>query len=81
MKVKYIGESFGVLGLRDGKTYECLGVEFGLLRVVDESEEDDGVLYSARNPRPLDCSSPGGKFEIVEDDEQGTLRKAIFREV
>lgn len=81
MKVKYVGESFGVLGLRDGKTYECLGEEYGLLRVIDESEEDDGVLYSATNPRPLVGPEPGGRFEIVEDDEQGTLRKAIFREV
>ena len=78
MKVKYIGKSFNMpVGLRDKTIYECLGVEYGLLRVIDESEEEDGVLYSATNPRPLDGSSPGGKWEIVEDDEQGTLGKAI----
>ena len=77
MKVRYKGESFGVLGLRNNKIYECLSVEYGLLRVIDESEEDDGILYSAINPRPLDASSPGGKWEIVEDDERGTLKKAI----
>lgn len=78
MKVKYLGENFGVLGLRNNKVYICLGVEYGLLRIIDEGEEYDGVLYSAINPRPLDNSSPGGHWEIVEDDEKGTLRKAIY---
>ena len=36
-----------------------------LIRVVDDSEED--YLYSIYNPRPLDESSQGGKWEIVED--------------
>ena len=52
MKVKYIGESFGVDSLTDGCVYECVGVEgdFGFLRIVDDSGED--YLYSATNPRP-----------------------------
>ena len=79
MKVRYKGENFGVLGLRENKIYECLSLEYGLLRVIDESEDEDGVLYSAVNPCPLDGSSPGGKWEIVEDDQQGTLKKAINR--
>lgn len=73
MKLKYIGESFGVDSLTDGKTYECLGFESGMLRVIDDSEED--YLYSVTNPRPLDGSSKGGKWEIVEDDENDTLKK------
>jgi hypothetical protein len=92
MKVKYVGESFGVGGLTNGKTYECKSVEetdiFGAaLRIVDDELElqdytdvldwDPGYLYSATNPAPLDRSSPGGKWEIVEDDENGTLAKAI----
>ncbi len=78
MKVKYIGKSFNApVGLRDKTIYECLGVEYGFLRVIDESEDEDGVLYSAINPRPLDGSSPGGRWEIIEDDEQGTLDKEI----
>lgn len=76
MKVRYKGVPFGALGLRDNTVYECLGVEYGLLRIIDESEED--YLYSAINPRPLDGSSQGGKWEIVEDDEKGTLREAIY---
>lgn len=79
MKVKYIGESFGVDSLTDGCVYECVGVEgdFGFLRTVDDRGED--YLYSATNPRPLDHSCGGGKWEIVEDDPIGTLQKAIGR--
>lgn len=73
MKIRYVGESFGVDGLTDGKVYECLGPESGMLRVVDDSEED--YLYSIVNPRSTDGSSAGGKWEIVEDDEKGTLTK------
>lgn len=82
MKVKYVGEDFNIpVGLRNGKAYECIGVEYGLLRVLDEDEEEpNGVLYSAQNPRPLDNSSVGGVWEIVEDDEQNTLKKAIYGE-
>ena len=43
MKVKYKGDSFGILGLRNNKVYECLGLAYGLLRIIDESEEEDGV--------------------------------------
>ena len=71
MKVKYVGESFGAVSLTDGKIYECIGFDSGMLRIIDDSEED--YLYSVVNPRPLDGSSKGGKWEIVEDDENGTL--------
>ena len=66
MKVKYIGESFGVDSLTDGRVYECVGVEgdFGFLRIVDDSGED--YLYSMTNPAPLDGSSPGGWWEVIE---------------
>lgn len=73
MKLKYVGESFGVDSLTDGKIYDCVGVENGMLRIVDDSEED--YLYSVVNPRPLDGSSMGGKWEIVEDDKENTLTK------
>lgn len=74
-KVKYIGESFGIDSLTDGKTYDVIEVlSDGLLRVIDDSEED--YLYSVTNPAPLDASSKGGKWEIVEDIK-GTLSKII----
>ena len=78
MKVQYIGESFGAVSLTSNKIYECLGVEVdgNALRIVDDSEED--YLYGITNPSPLDGSSPGGKWKIIEDDEQGTLKNAFL---
>lgn len=77
MKVKYIGSTFGALSLTNGVEYECMGVECdGLaLRIIDDSGED--YLYSSTNPAPLDGSAPGGRWEIVEDDAEGTLRTII----
>ena len=66
MKVRYVGVSFGADSLTDGKIYD----------VVDDSGED--YLYSPQHPRPAAVPDhPGGRWEIVEDDENGTLRKAI----
>ena len=77
MKVKYIGQSFGVDSLTNGMIYECETDAFsGGLRVIDDSGED--YLYSPINPRPLDGSSSGGKWEIVEDDAKGSLAKMIY---
>ena len=64
MKLRYIGESFGVDSLTNGKIYEATE-ENGMYRVIDDSEED--YLYSKENPAPLDGSSPGGRWEIVEE--------------
>lgn len=64
MKLKYIGESFGAFSLTDGKTYEATEEKYGY-RVIDDSGED--YLYSKTNPAPLDMSSKGGKWEIVEE--------------
>lgn len=77
LKVRYVGESFGVAGLTDGKVYECLGVEMDgvALRIIDDGEED--YLYSASNPAPLNCNSSGGRWEIVEDDDKGTLKAVL----
>ena len=79
MRVCYIGKSFGTDGLTNGKEYEVTEYleEFDLLRVIDDSEED--YLYSPKDPRPIAVKEhPGGHFEIVEDDAQGTLQKAIY---
>jgi len=72
MKLRYVGQSFGVDGLTDGKIYQCLGIENGLLRIVDDSDED--YLYSII-PGPMWDSSIQGQWEIVEDDEERTLAK------
>lgn len=80
MKVKYIGKSFGVDGLFDGGVYEVLEVDelTGALRIIDESGEKCGYLYNPLDPKPCFGKSVGGRFEIVEDDESGTLKKAIY---
>jgi hypothetical protein len=65
-KLRYIGESFGAVSLTDGKTYDVIEVlTDDLVRIVDDSEED--YLYSMKNPAPLDGSSKGGKWELIED--------------
>ena len=66
MKLRYIGESFGVDGLTNGKIYDAIK-EDGFYRVIDDSGED--YLYSITNPAPLDGSSPGGRWEKIEEDE------------
>lgn len=79
MRVRYIGKSFGVDSLTDGHEYEVLSYDedSGALRIIDDSGED--YLYNPHNPRPIASPNhPGGKFEIVEDDALGTLRKAIY---
>lgn len=77
MKVRYKGPTFGggVLGLTNGKVYECTGVECDLLRIIDD--EGEGYLYSASAPAPLNGKTPPGKWEIVEDDENGTLARLL----
>lgn len=89
MKVRYIGETFGggYCGLTNGKVYECLGTEFGCLRLIDDegksywekaAGEQEGYLYDAKAPQPMDGETQPGHFEIVEDDADGTLQRAIY---
>lgn len=79
MKVKYVGKDIGIDGLFNGHVYEVLCVDplTGALRVVDESGED--YLYNPVHPRPIaNPNHPGGRFLIIEDDEQNSLHKAIY---
>lgn len=75
MKVKYVGESFGVDGLTNEEIYECLGEDNGMLRIINDSGED--YLYSISNPRPRDGSSKGGHWEIIEDDKNRALKEIM----
>ena len=63
-KIKYVGESFGVDELTNGKVYCAIDDGEDMYRVVDDSDED--YLYDKINPRPTDDSSKGGKWEVVE---------------
>lgn len=75
MKVRYIGKEFGVEGLTNGKIYECVGIEDGMLRVIDDSGED--YLYSAIRPSSLENTELFGRWEIIEDNEKEDLKKII----
>lgn len=78
MKVKYVGKSYGVDSMTDGKVYEVLNVDeiTGGLRIVDDSGED--YLYHPKSPKPNGAKEAYGRFEIVEDDGNESLRKAIY---
>lgn len=75
MKVRYVGISFGVEGLTNGKIYECIGIEDGMLRIIDDSDED--YLYSAIKPSSLENIELCGKWEIIEDNKNKDLEKVI----
>ncbi len=64
MKLRYVGESFGVDELTDGKIYEATDFDEDYYSVIDDSGE--AYLYAKINPAPLDESGPGGRWEIVE---------------
>lgn len=86
MKVRYIGPSKGAFSLTDGKIYECLGVEDGFFRIIDdegysywdkEENEMEGYLYAPVGTIVLEDGSRVGRFEVMQDDENHTLQKAI----
>ena len=78
MKVRYVGKSYGVDSMTDGKIYEVLEIDelVGALRIVDDSDED--YLYHPKCPKPNGAKGAYGRFEIVEDDSKGSLKKAIY---
>ena len=77
MRVRYIGPDIGVDGLIDGRIYNVICVDelTGYLSIIDESGED--YLYHPKCPQAIAGEYKGGRFEIVEDDDNSTLYKAI----
>ena len=77
-KVRYIGPNIGIDGLFDNKVYKVVGIdgESGALRIIDESGDD--YLYSPTKPKLLSEAYKGGKFVIVEDDINQSLKNAIL---
>ena len=41
-KVKYVGKSFGVESLTNGKIYDVLAIDLPFIRIIDDSGEDSG---------------------------------------
>lgn len=78
MKVKYIGESFGIEGLTNGRIYDVIAIEDNMLRIIDDSGED--YLYSITTPCSLEDNSKCGKWEIVEDNDNKDLEKLLYKE-
>lgn len=78
MKVRYVGPQLYTIGLDDGEIYEVLEIHelTGALLIADR-DEPEGCLYDPRKPADNE-GYKGGHFEIVEDDEKGSLRKAIY---
>lgn len=62
--LKYIGETFGIDELTNGKKYYAISDSEFMYRVIDDSGDD--YLYSKENPAPADESSKGGKWEVLE---------------
>ena len=62
MKIKNLGDSFE--DITDGKIYEATEENADYYLVIVDSGED--YLYTKENPAPLDGSSPGGRWEIIE---------------
>ena len=64
-KLRYIGKSFGVDGLTNNQVYDCVGVDSGMLRIVDDCVED--YLYPTARPKSAyDHEYEGGRWEVVE---------------
>lgn len=74
MKVRYIGPNQGSDTFTNNKVYPVLGVKTPWIKIIDDSDED--YVYLINEPRLLD-SKVYGKFEIIKDDENGTLKKAF----
>lgn len=64
-RLKYVGKTFGAFGLTNGRIYDCVGVDNGMIRIVDDEGED--YLYPTKKPKAADDNEyEGGKWEIVE---------------
>jgi hypothetical protein len=50
-KLRYIGRDFPI-SLTNGKVYYYIGVDNGMIRIVDHEEED--YLYPTSNPKHAD---------------------------
>lgn len=73
-RVKYVGKTFGVDSLTNDKIYNVVYDKNRTIKIVDDSNED--YYYDLINPSPIDGSSDGGKFYIIED-LNGILSKII----
>lgn len=67
MRLKYIGDDKDQ-DVTDGVTYIATVCDPYYYFVFDDS--GDYYMYTRENPRPLDGSGPGGRWEIVDDMDE-----------
>ena len=63
MRVKFLGET-SFLVLTNNKEYDIISIEKGWYRIIDDSGDD--YLY------------PPKLFEVVENDDKGSLTKTVY---
>ncbi len=74
-KVKYIGKSFGVASLTNGKVYDVIEIDKPFLRIIDDSGE--GYLYSIIQPSSMEKPNEEfGKWELIETENE-ELKKML----
>lgn len=73
-KLRYVGKSFGIESLTNGKVYNCLEIDPPFVRVIDDSDED--YLYSIIGPSSMENPELCGEWVIVED-KTGILKEYI----
>lgn len=73
-KVKYIGKTFGIEQLTDGKIYDVVELDYPFIRVIDDSGED--YLYSIEKPASLEEPELYGKWLLIETNNE-ELKKYI----
>lgn len=71
-KVKYIGKSFGVESLTNGKIYDVLEIDLPFIRIIDDSGED--YLYSITKPSSMEEPNLNGKWELIESTNEQLIK-------
>ncbi len=64
MKLKFVGND-SHMDLTNGQIYDATVEDNDYYRVIDDSGED--YMYTKINPAPLNGSTEGGEWEIIEE--------------
>ena len=74
-KVKYIGKSFGVESLTNGKIYDVLEICEPFLKIIDDSGEE--YLYSIDKPSSMEKpNDENGRWKLVQSETE-ELKKLL----
>ncbi len=68
-KVKYIGKSFGVESLTNGKIYDVIDIDAPFLKIIDDSGEP--YLYSINKPSSMNNPEEEcGEWFLIETNNE-----------